>query len=199
MAPMAEPVRWFEVLRLLTEAGNLAGQKAAFAEIHGLVARCLGRRAWADMAPDERDSLVGDCVVHFVGMYRDGHLVEATFPGLVKVHATRRHLDLARRRRRQGRAGAELDEGMLAPETGHAVDEQVDLEAELRGLRAALGELDAKHRAVLELRFGEGLTRAEIASRLGLGSGQVRTLEANGLIQLRILIASKRPGPGRIG
>jgi len=84
-------VRWFEVLRLLTDAGNPAGQKNAFAELHALTARCLGPSAWRTLARDERESLVGECVVRFVELYREQRLTEATFPGLVKTHATRRY------------------------------------------------------------------------------------------------------------
>jgi RNA polymerase sigma-70 factor (ECF subfamily) len=184
-------VRWFELLHLLTNASNPAGQRNAFAELYALTARCLGPGAWRALAPDERESLAGECVVRFVELYREGRLTEATFPGLVKTHATRRYLDLLRRRKRQTREDGELPEDLPDPAAGAAADEQVDIEAERQALRKALGELDGKQRQVLELRYAEGLTRAEIAKRLRLGSGQVRTLEANGLIQLRILLSGK--------
>ena len=184
-------MRWFELLHLLTNASNPAGQRNAFAELYALTARCLGPGAWRALAPDERESLAGECVVRFVELYREGRLTEATFPGLVKTHATRRYLDLLRRRKRQTREDGELPEDLPDPAAGAAADEQVDIEAERQALRKALGELDGKQRQVLELRYAEGLTRAEIAKRLRLGSGQVRTLEANGLIQLRILLSGK--------
>jgi RNA polymerase sigma factor (sigma-70 family) len=184
-------VRWFELLRLLADADHPGGQKAAFAELYALTARCLGPAAWRSLAPDERESLVGECAVRFVELYREQRLVEPTFPGLVKTHATRRYRDLLRRRKRLGREDRELPEDLQDPAGALAADARLDAEAELRALRKALGELDGKQRQVLELRFVEGLTRAEIASRLGLGSGQVRTLEANGLIQLRVLLSSK--------
>jgi len=184
-------VRWFELLRRLTDAGDPAGQKNAFAELYALTARCLGPTAWRHLAPDERDSLVGECVVRFVELYREERLTEATFPGLVKTHVTRRYLDLLRRRKHRAREGAELPEDLQDPAAPAPADERMDLETERQALRKALAELDEKHRQVLDLRYAEGLTRAEIAKRLGLGSGQVRTLEANGLIQLRILMSRK--------
>ncbi len=184
-------MRWFELLRRLTDAGDLAGQKNAFAELYSLTARCLGPRAWRNLSPDERESLVGECVVRFVELYREQRLSEATFPGLVKTHATRRYLDLLRRRKHRAREDAELPEDLQDPAPTAAADERMDAEAERQALHKALAELDGKQRQVLDLRYAEGLTRAEIAKRLGLGSGQVRTLEANGLIQLRILMSGK--------
>jgi RNA polymerase sigma factor (sigma-70 family) len=187
----SQSVRWLELLRWLTDATDPVGQRSAFAELYALTARCLGPGAWRSLEPDERESLVGECVVRFVELYREQRLHEPTFPGLVKTHATRRYLDLLRRRKRGGRHGEELREDMLAPGLAGGAEERLDAEAERRALRQAVGELDGKQRQVLELRYGEGLTRAEIAQRLGLGSGQVRTLEANGLIQLRILLSGK--------
>jgi RNA polymerase sigma factor (sigma-70 family) len=187
----SQPVRWFELLQRLTDASNPAGQRNAFAELYALTARCLGPGAWRSLAPDERESLVGECVVRFVELYREQRLSEPTFPGLVKTHATRRYLDLLRRRKRGGRRGEELREDIPDPGAAGGAEERLDAEAERRALRQALGELDGKQHQVLELRYAEGLTRAEIAKRLGLGSGQVRTLEANGLIQLRILLSGK--------
>jgi len=184
-------VRWFELLRLLTDAGYPAGQKAAYAELHALTARCLGPAAWRSLAQDERDSLVGDCVLRFVELYREQRLVESTFPGLVKLHATRRYLDLLRRRKRHAREDRELPEEIAEAGDTRTAEARLDAEVERRELRQALGALDDKQRQVLELRFGQRLTRAEIAKRLGLGGGQVRRLEANGLIQLRILLSGK--------
>jgi RNA polymerase sigma factor (sigma-70 family) len=184
-------VRWLELLRLLDDAGHPAGQKAAYAELHALVARCLGPAAWRSLAPDERDPLVGECVLRMVELYRERRLAEPTFPGLVKTHATRRYLDLLRRRKRHAREDRELPEELGDLGGKPAVEDRLDAEAELRALRRAVGALDDKLRQVLDLRYAQGLTRAEIAKRLGLGSGQVRRLEANGLIQLRILMSGK--------
>lgn len=185
------PIRWLELLRMLACAEDPRGQKAAFAELYGLVARCLGPSAWCSLAPDERESLAGECVVRMVELHREGRIVEATFPGLVKTHATRRYLDLLRRRKRHARADRELPRDLADPAEPGAAELRLDAEAEVRALSKAMGELDEKLRAVLELRYVQGLTRAEIAGRLGLGSGQVRTLEANGLIQLRIRLSGK--------
>jgi len=184
-------VRWFELLRLLADSEQPAGQKAAYAELYGLTARCLGPAAWRGLEPDERDTLVGECAVRMVELYRQQRLVEPTFPGLVKTHATRRYLDLLRRRKRRAREDRELPAELRDPDEAQAADARLDAEAELRAVRRALEELDGKQRQVVELRYIEGLTRAEIASRLGLGSGQVRGLEANGLIQLRARMGSK--------
>ena len=109
----------------------------------------------------------------------------------MKTHARRRYLDLLRRRKRHAREDRELPEDVSEPGDPETADAWLGAEAERRALRRALGELDDKQRQVLELRYVQGLARAEIAQRLGLGSGQVRTLDANGLIQLRILLSGK--------
>src|SRR5262245_65252518 len=102
-------VRWLELLRMLTDAANPLGQKSAFAELYALPARCLGPKAWRNLSANERDELVGECVVRFVELYREERLSEATFPGLVKTHATRRYLDLLRRRKHRSREAELLD------------------------------------------------------------------------------------------
>ncbi|GLY28102.1 SigE family RNA polymerase sigma factor [Kineosporia sp. NBRC 101731] len=57
--------------------------------------------------------------------------------------------------------------------------------AERDSLLAALGRLKPKHRAVLVLRYYEGLNDHEIAATLGMAHASVRSNAARGLAELR--------------
>ena len=54
-----------------------------------------------------------------------------------------------------------------------------------RGRRAALGQLSAAQREVLELAYFGGFTHVEIADRLGIALGTAKTRVRDGLIKLR--------------
>jgi RNA polymerase sigma-70 factor, ECF subfamily len=62
-------------------------------------------------------------------------------------------------------------------------------------LREALEELSSAHAEVLRLIMEEGLTPAEIAERLGLAAGTVKTRISNGMRALRVALAE--PGSTR--
>lgn len=72
------------------------------------------------------------------------------------------------------------------PETlpAESVEGQVDDRAEMW---AALGELSARQRAVLALRYYEGLPDREIATLLGCREATVRSLASRGLTAMRQL------------
>lgn len=55
-------------------------------------------------------------------------------------------------------------------------------------LEAAIGELPAKHRAAVSMRFIDGLAPKEIAATLGVPEATVRTHLARGLRELRQLL-----------
>jgi RNA polymerase sigma-70 factor (ECF subfamily) len=61
-------------------------------------------------------------------------------------------------------------------------------------VRRLLGSLRPEEREVLELALGAGLTQAEIAARMGLPLGTVKSHARRGLIRLRELVQeSSRP------
>jgi RNA polymerase sigma-70 factor (sigma-E family) len=66
----------------------------------------------------------------------------------------------------------------VVPDTAGEVDERLRI-------RAALGTLPAKHRAVLVLRFLDGLSVAETAAALGYPEGTVKGYTSRGLDALR--------------
>ena len=100
-----------------------------------------------------------------------------------------RSIDRFRRqaRRQEGLAGLAAEPSPAAVAPAAARESSDSLESEDRRLRitAALGDLSAEQRGVLELAYFGGLSHSEIASRLGQPLGTVKTRIRQALIQLR--------------
>jgi RNA polymerase sigma-70 factor (sigma-E family) len=93
------------------------------------------------------------------------------------------------RRRRSSRdvlTAPELLDG-LAP----AVADPADAHGDRDRMRLALATLPRRQRAVLVLRFYEGLTDAEIAADLGCSTGTVRSHASRALARLRAALELK--------
>jgi RNA polymerase sigma-70 factor (ECF subfamily) len=108
-----------------------------------------------------------------------------------------RAIDRARRdgaaRRGAGSIDAQLDDALdaAAPDD---VDAQVQASARAERVRAALDAIGADQRRVVELAFLHGFTHAEIAARLDLPVGTVKTRCFRGLARLAELLADEREG-----
>lgn len=87
-------------------------------------------------------------------------------PWLLKI-ATNRALSRARRLRPQ----ASLDEALEVPERGGP---QAGTGPDVERLQKALGDLSPRDRAVLSLRYDQGLPLADIARTIGLKLGAVK-------------------------
>jgi RNA polymerase sigma-70 factor (sigma-E family) len=85
-------------------------------------------------------------------------------------------------RREQSRSHAMPD--AVAPDTTGAVDERLRL-------RQALGGLPPRQRAVLVLRFLEGLSVQQTAAALGCPEGTVKVYTARGLDALRQILGTE--------
>jgi len=96
-----------------------------------------------------------------------------------------------RLRGRQSRPEATSD-SLLAidiPDLTLPVDEQLSLEGRASRVRAAMKELSVLQRVAIELAFYEGLTHVEIAERLELPLGTVKTRIRQGLLKLKDRLA----------
>jgi RNA polymerase sigma-B factor len=84
------------------------------------------------------------------------------------------------------RTGGEEDTGCFGDWFGHE-DERFELVELDATVTAALGQLPARDRLVLRLRFVEDLTQTEIADQVGISQMQVSRLLRRSLEQLRVL------------
>jgi RNA polymerase sigma-70 factor, ECF subfamily len=102
----------------------------------------------------------------------------------------RRAVDVVRREDR--RRADPLDDAPVA--SGDATDEQVELREKRVRVQTALGMLPAAEREALELAYYGGLSQSEIAEKLGLPLGTVKSRMFAGLGRLRDALAEPRPG-----
>jgi RNA polymerase sigma-70 factor (ECF subfamily) len=75
---------------------------------------------------------------------------------------------------------------------------QIESRDEMRRVREALDSLSESQRQVVEMAFVDGLPYAEIAARLGVAEGTIKTRVARARSRLRVVLASNentRPPP----
>jgi RNA polymerase sigma-70 factor (ECF subfamily) len=108
---------------------------------------------------------------------------------LMFVH--RRAVDLVRRNRRD-RARDDGDRAHAARQNGRSASEAAELDTERRTVQATLASLSTKQRTMLELAYYGGYTQQEIAARLGLPIGTVKSQTSEALRRLRDRQASTR-------
>ena len=106
---------------------------------------------------------------------------------LTLVH--RRAVDVVRREDR--RRGSPLDDAPVA--SGDATDETAETRELRRDVQAALQELSALEREALELAYYGGLSQSQLAERLGIPLGTVKSRMFTALATLRDLLGSQEP------
>jgi RNA polymerase sigma-70 factor, ECF subfamily len=96
-----------------------------------------------------------------------------------------------RLRGRRTRPEPSADEGLLntIPDPAAPADVQAVASGQATQIRSAIEELSVLQRVAIELAFYEGLTHAEIAERLELPLGTVKTRIRQGLLKLRDRLA----------
>ena len=103
----------------------------------------------------------------------------------------RRAVDLVRREDR--RRGLPLDDAPVA--AGDATDETAATRELRRDVQAALEQLTPPERESLELAYYGGLSQSEIAERLGLPLGTVKSRMFAGLARLRDALGEAGSSP----
>lgn len=126
----------------------------------------------------------------FVDIWRSAGRFDGTLGGdqvFVATIARRRLIDRLRRKSSQ-QATVSLETLDFLPETEviGAAESSFDVEQASR----ALAELQASHREVLELALVEGLTHSEIAAKLHMPLGTVKSYARRGLVRLREIITA---------
>jgi RNA polymerase sigma-70 factor, ECF subfamily len=95
-----------------------------------------------------------------------------------------------RLRGRRSRPEGTVDPVVLeVPDLATPIDEELALSGQATRIRAAVEELSVLQRMAIELAFYEGLTHVEIAERLELPLGTVKTRIRQGLLKLKDRLA----------
>jgi RNA polymerase sigma factor (sigma-70 family) len=156
----------------------------------------LGRPAYGLALRVLRDpSLAQDAVQEaFLAAWRtaasyDPRRAKASTWVLTIVH--RRAVDLVRRENR--RRGAPLEDAPVR--AGDATDEEAWVREQRRDVQSALAQLPSDQREALELAYYGGLTQSELAERLGVPLGTIKSRMFAGLSKLRDLLADAGGGP----
>jgi RNA polymerase sigma factor (sigma-70 family) len=162
------------------------GDETALAELYdrfsrvtyGLAVRVLRDPALAEDAVQEAFLAVWRTAASF-----DARRGSASTWVLTLVH--RRAVDLVRREER--RRGDPLDDAPIA--AGDTTDETAEVREQRRAVQAALVQLPSDQREALELAYYGGLSQSEVAEKLGVPLGTVKSRMFTGLSKLRDLLA----------
>ena len=145
---------------------------------YGLALRIVRDQALAEDAVQEAFLTVW----RTAGSFRSDRAKPSTWI-LTLVH--RRAVDLVRREERR-----RADPLEAAPEpTGRGTDEEVDVRAKRQLVQEALRQLPDDQREALELAYYGGFTQSQLAERLGVPLGTIKSRMFGGLSRLRELLA----------
>jgi RNA polymerase sigma-70 factor (ECF subfamily) len=173
-----------------TLEGMARGEHAAMAELydrHGRLVYSLALRVLRDQG--DAEDVVQDV---FAQAWRQASRYESTRGSVISwlMNLTRsRAIDRLRSRRARPETGADAGEATRMPDLAPPIDEQLALSDQAERIRAAVEQLSLLQRVAIELAFYEGLTHVEIAERLELPLGTVKTRIRQGLSKLKERLA----------
>ena len=147
---------------------------------YGLALRIVRDQALAEDAVQEAFLAVW----RSAGSFRSDRAKPSTWI-LTLVH--RRAVDVVRREER--RRAAPLEGTEEPDERGLAADEEIELNDRRRLVQEALRQLPDEQREALELAYYGGLTQSELAERLSVPLGTIKSRMFTGLRRLRDLLA----------
>jgi len=166
------------------------GDHEALAELydrHGRLVFSLALRILRDQG--DAEDIVQDV---FSQAWRQAARYESSRGNVIAwlLNLTRsRAIDRLRGRRARPDTAAGDPSTLELPDLSQPVDEQIALSTEAARIRAAVDELSVLQRVAIELAFYEGLTHVEIAERLELPLGTVKTRIRQGLLKLKERLA----------
>jgi RNA polymerase sigma-70 factor (ECF subfamily) len=186
---MDEPQQFPDDASVLARAAE--GEATSLAVLHGRhagVARGVAYRVLRD-----RD-LAEDAVQEaFVDLWKSANAFDPSRSSVrnwICVLAHRRAVDLARREARRSLVGGHV--GELDAES-YSAEEAVMLRLEQRSVRAALEQLNERHRELLELAYYGGLTQSQLAHRFDLPIGTVKSRMFEALRRLALVLTPPVP------
>jgi RNA polymerase sigma-70 factor (ECF subfamily) len=164
--------------------------EAALAELYDR----FGRVAYGLALRVVRDATLAEDVVQeaFLGIWRSAprfkaERAKASTWILTLVH--RRAVDLVRREERRRAEPLER----RSPEAEGGAEDEVWLRLERERVRRALATLPDQQREAIELAYYGGFTQSELADRLGLPLGTIKSRMFAGLARLRDLLSDTTP------
>lgn len=144
-----------------------------------------------------RDAALAEDAVQeaFVDLWRTASVFDASRASVrtwlcVLVH--RRAVDIARREARRRRTQAVDADRSLDP-ASYTAEELLLLRVERRRVQAALAGLPATQRRLLELAYYGGLTQSQLATRLEVPLGTVKSRMRDALMHLRDVLGPAEP------
>ena len=182
---MDDPRQFPDDTALLGRAA--AGQATALAVLHGRhagVARGVAYRVLRDR--DLAEDAVQEAFIDLWKSAKTFDPAQSSVRSWICLLSHRRAVDLARREARRSVVGGHV--GELDAES-YSAEEAVMLRLEQRSVRAALEQLNERHRELLELAYYGGLTQSQLADRFDLPIGTVKSRMFEALRRLSLVLA----------
>jgi RNA polymerase sigma factor (sigma-70 family) len=169
------------------------GDESAFRDLfhrYGAVSKALATRIVRQ--PFMAEEIVQEA---FLALWRRPDAYRAdrgSVRGFILATVHHRAVDHIRREEAQRRRSEEADAGaLIEPDVGETVTEAVGLAQERVRIRAALVDLPAEQRRVLEMMYYEGKSQSMIALELDLPLGTVKSRTLLGMRRLRATIGAE--------